>query len=293
MSISRCGVRLTRHHNHSCTLDQGPHILKFLHRAGMDLVPPALTPSTATFFDPPTDLTPVDKTRFLSVNGNLVFLLPIRHDIRKEVIHLCSRNSNPVQSDLSKQTHVLRYLKSCPDLGPTFCTDPTAYPDGVTISAAADSSHACHADGRSHSAYIIRIGLNTAPFVTHSAPETSAIALSPCEAEYLALGRCAQHVLYFRQFASDIGFPQNKPTVILEDNQPAINLTIAPEITRKSRHIALKEHYVRWLFKSKQIAPQFVGTNDMLADGLTKSLSPSKFLWFRKELFNSPISTTS
>jgi hypothetical protein len=283
-----CGVRLTRHHDHSCTLDQGPHITKFLHRAGMDLVPPALTPSTATFFDTPTDLTPVDKTRFLSVNGNLVFLLSIRHDIRKEVIHLCSRNSNPVQSDLTKQTHVLRYLKSCPDLGPTFSTNPSHYPNGVTITAAADSSHACHADGRSHSAYLIRIGHNTAPFVTHSASETSAIALSPCEAEYLALGRCAQQVLYFRQFAADIGFPQNNPTVILEDNQPAINLTTAPEITRKSRHIALKEHYIRWLFKSKQIAPQFVGTNDMLADGLTKSLAPSKFLCFRKELFNSP-----
>ena len=56
------------------------------------------------------------------------------------------------------------------------------------------------------------------------------------------------------------------PTVILEDNQPAINLTTAPQITRKSRHIALKEHYIRWLYQSKQISPKFIGTNDMLAD---------------------------
>ena len=160
----------------------------------MDLDPPALTPSTATFFDQPTDLRPVDKTRFLSINGNLVLILPIRNGIRKELIYLCSPNSNPVQSDLTKQTHVLCYLKSCPDLGSTFSTNPTAYPDGVTITAAPDPSYACHADGRSHSAYMIRIGHNTAPFITHSASETSAIALSPCEAEYLALGQCAQHV---------------------------------------------------------------------------------------------------
>lgn len=285
-STGVCGVRLTRHPDHSCTLDQGPHIRKFLHRAGMDLVPAALTPSSSDLFDPPTDLTPVDKTRFLSVNGNLVFLLPIRHDIRKEVVYLCSRNSAPTQSDLTKQIHLLRYLKGCPDLGPTFSTNPAAYPTGVTITAAADSSHACHANGRSHSAYLIQIGSQTAPFVTHSAPEASAIALSPCEAEYLALGRCAQQVLYFRQFAADIGFPQNNPTVILEDNKPAINLTVAPQITRKSRHIALKEHYIRWLYKTKQIIPSFVGTNDMIADGLTKSLAPSKFLWFRKHLFD-------
>lgn len=282
-----CGVRLTRHTNHSCTLDQGPHITKFLHRAGMDLVPPSLTPSTASLFDPPTDITPVDKTKFLRINGNLVFLLPIRHDIRKEVVHLCSRNSAPTQSDLTKQIHLLRYLKGCPNLGPTFSAEPSHYPDGVTITAAADSSHACHSNGHSHYAHIIRIGNHSAPFVVHSAAETSSVALSPCEAEYLALGRCAQHVQYYRHFAADLGFPQNNPTIILEDNQPAINLTVAPQVTRKSRHIALKMHYIRFLFKSKQISPKYVGTNDMIADGLTKSLPPTKFLWFRAQLLNS------
>ena len=292
-STGVCGVRLTRNPDHSCTLDQGSHIKKFLHNAGMDLVPPALTPSTTNFFDSPTDTTLVDKTRFMRINGTLVFLLPIRHDIRKEVIHLCTRNSAPTQSDLTKQIHLLRYLKGCPDIGPTFSTRSSAFPDGVTIQAAADSSHACHPDGHSHSAHIIQIGTTNAPFAVHSAAETSGIALSPCEAEYLALGRCAKDVTYYRQFAADIGFPQQNPTTILEDNQPAINLTTTPQITRRSRHIALKSHYVRWLFQTKQIIPRHIGTHDMIADGLTKSLSPSKFLWFRSHLLNSPAATSS
>ena len=107
-------------------------------------------------------------------------------------------------------------------------------------------------------------------------------------AEYFALGRCAKDVTFFRQFAADLGFPQTSPTVILEDNQPAINLTTAHQITRKSRHIALKSHYIRWLYKAKQIVPQHIGTHDMIADGLTKSLTPSKFLWFRSKLLNTP-----
>ena len=155
-STGVCGVRLTRHSNHSCT--PTTHITQFLHRAGMDLVPPSLTPSTTDLFNPPTDLTPVDKSRFLSVNGNLVFLLPIRHDIHKEVVNLCSRNSAPTQSDLSKQIHLLRYLKGCPNLGPTFSADPSHYLNGVTITAAADSSHAYHTNDHSHSAYLIKIG---------------------------------------------------------------------------------------------------------------------------------------
>ena len=79
------------------------------------------------------------------------------------------------------------------------------------IAAVADSSHTCHANSRSHSAYLIEIGTQAAPFATHSVSETSAIALSPCEAEYPALGRCAQQVLYSRQFAADIGFPRINP----------------------------------------------------------------------------------
>ena len=290
-STGVCGVRLTRHADHSCTLDQGAHILKFLHQSGMDLVPPALTPSTPHFFDPPSDITPVDRTRFMRINGTLVFLLPIRHDIRKEVVHLCTRNSNPTRSDLTKQTHLLRYLKSCPDLGPTFSSNPATFKSGVTIYAAADSSHACHPDGHSHSAYTIQIGTTNAPFVVHSSAETAGIALSPCEAEYLALGRCAKDVTFFRQFASDLGFPQHSPTTILEDNQPAINLTTASQVTRRSRHIALKSHYVRYLYKTKQIAPKHIGTHDMIADGLTKTLSPSQFLWFRSKLLNTHSAT--
>ena len=73
-STGVCSIRLTRHPDHSCTFDQGPHVKKFLHNAVMDLVPPALTPSTPTFFESPSDTTSVDKTRLMR-NGTFVFLL--------------------------------------------------------------------------------------------------------------------------------------------------------------------------------------------------------------------------
>ena len=287
-STGVCGVRLTRHSDHSCTLDQGDHIRKFLHRAGMDMVPAALTPSSSDLFNPPTNTTPVNQTQFLRINGSLVFLLPIRHDIRKEVVFLCSRNSNPTVSDLAKQTRLLRYLKGCPDLGPTFSSNSSSHTSGVTIYAAADSSHACHSNGRSQTAYTIQIGNSNAPFLAHSSAEASGVALSPCEAEYIALGRCAKDVMYFRQFAADLGFTQHDPTIILEDNMLAINLTTVPQVTWKSRHIAIRHHYLRWLYQSRKILPTHQGTNDIIPDGLTKSLTPTKFLWFRSQLLNLP-----
>ena len=254
----------------------------------MDLVPVALTPSGPDLFDPPTDNTLVDQTQFLRTNGSLVFLLPIRHDIRKEVVFLCSRNSSPTVSDLTKQTRLLRYLKGCPDIGPTFSSSTSSHPHGVTILAAADSSHACHTDGRSQTAYTIQIGNHNAPFLAHSTAEPSGVALSPCEAEYIALGRCAKDGTFYRQFAKRSRLSSNTTNNNPRRQSTRNKFNSAPQITRKSRHIAIRHHYLRWLYQTKQISPKHQGTNDLIPDGLTKSLPPTKFLWFRSQLLNIP-----
>ena len=284
-----CGVNLTRHANHSVTLDMELYITgTLLPKCGMDNVPPALTPSMTDFFDPPTDLTAFDATTFQSANGELIHLLPIRHDIRKEVVHLCTRNSQPTISDRQKQIHLLRYLKGCPSLGVTYSANPTHFPEGVVITGAADTSHACHAfDGKSHTAYILCIGTENAPFSSYSSAEPSGISGSPCESEYMGLSRCAQSVMFFRQFAISLGYPQPQPTVLYEDNQSAINLTVTPELPRRSRHILQRHHVLRFLYATHQIKPTHQGTHDIIPDGMTKTLGPAAFLYFRHRLMRS------
>ena len=126
-----CGVILTRHSDHSVTLDMGKYILKsLLPKCGMDHVPAALTPSLAGFFDPPIDNTLFDPITFQSANGCLIYLLPIRHDIRQEIVYLCSLNSKPTVSCRTKQIQVLRYLKGCPYLGVTYSANLLNFPDG-------------------------------------------------------------------------------------------------------------------------------------------------------------------
>ena len=228
------------------------------------------------------DTTPVSPLQYQSNQGSLVFLLPIRHDIKKEAVFLCSKNSNPTRSDQLHQTHLLRYLKGTAYLGPTYSANPLHFPNGVQVTSEAKSSHACHTDGSSHSVYLFRIGNVNAPFFTFSAKESTTLAASPHEAEYITLGRCAKTCVYFRQFATDLGFPQTEPTPIKEDNIPAIFLAI----TRKSRHIFIKHHYIRWLWQNKIINPIYANTHDVIADGMTKYQSPAPFLYFRSKLLN-------
>ena len=284
-----CGVRLTRHPNHDITLDMSNHIVKsVLPKCGMDKVPPSLTPSLPGFFDAPTDATPANIKEFQSANGCLIHLLPIRYDIRKEVIHLCSRNQAPTASDRSKQIQVLRYLKGSPHLGITFSADYSHFPSGVTITGSSDSSHACHTtDGKSHSAHIISVGFDNAPFLAYSSAEPANISVSPCESEYVALSRLSLSVIFFRKFATSLGYPQDKPSILKQDNKSSISLVTAPELPRRSRHILQRHHIIRSLYLANQILPVFEGTHELIPDGLTKTLGPSAFLYFRSKLMRS------
>lgn len=291
-SQGTCGQVQVINSDGSITLHWGPYIRKMLTRIGMDDVPAALSPDIKGLFDISATcpkLSPSRRAEFRTVNGELIHLLA-RHDIKKVVTWLLTRGESPDESDYLKQLQLLRYLKGTPDLGPTFSSDPTDYPAGVEVHSSCDCAHNVHPEGQSHSASTHTVGrpfANTAPFLSYSAAEKG-ISLSPCEGEYVTASKTAKSLVHFRQFARDLGFPQNKPSVMLQDNASSINLTTAPLVPSKSRHIALKHHHIRWLHKTHEIKPTHQGTNDVIPDALTKHVGPSRFLYFRKKILQTP-----
>jgi len=292
-SRGTCGQVQVTNDDHSITIHSGPYITKMLTRIGMDLVPPALSPSMSGLFDPSVDttlLSPAATAEFRTTNGELIHLLPHRHDIKMVVTHLLTLGAAPDNGAYLKQLHLLRYLKSSVTLGPTFSANPSNFPNGVELHSASDCAHNVHPEGHSHGAFILtvgKVGATTAPFLSFSAAERG-VSLSPSEGEYVTLSQTAKALLHYRQFAEDLGFPQPNPSVMLEDNSSSINLTTAPLIPSKSRHIALKHHYVRWAFKTKQITPRHQGSVDIVPDALTKHVGPSRYLYFRKQIFHPP-----
>ena len=93
--------------------------------------------------------------------------------------------------------------------------------------------------------------------------------------------------VHYRQYAKDLGHPQTRPTIMLTDNASAIKLTEAPLVPTKSNHISLKIHHIRHLHKTNQIRLVHQGTCDIITDGMTKHVGPSRFLWCRDKLFTS------
>jgi len=281
-SLGVCSVRVTRYPNHSVKLDVGPYIQKCLTKWGMDKVPPSLTPSLPGLFAAPRDNTLTDRHDFQVVNGGLIHLLPIRGDVALEVGYLCSRNQAPTVSDRLKQIHLLRYLKGHPDVGPVF----SAEPGPIEIVGSSDASHGVHTDGSSHTGLTLSIGSNNAAFCTGSLAERSTVSPDAMTAEYKGLGRLAKKVIYYRQLLHELGFPQTQPSTLQSDSQSGINLVVAPQVTRKSRHIFIQHHFIRSLFQGGHIKPVHVGTNDITSDMLTKQVSTNKFFYGRSKLFN-------
>lgn len=293
-SQGMCGTQYTYNEDGSISLGYGKYIRRILDRVGMQDQEPTLTPSLTTFFDPPENPTPAsaaEHKEFQKINGELIFIIGIRHDIRMETVALCKANSHPTKTDIAKQRHLLRYLSGCPDLSITLSANPADHPNGVEIHTSSDSAHNTDSTtGGSHSAFTITVGApgaKTSPFLAHSATDTTggSTPLSPMESEYVTLSLTAKSLAHYRQFAEDLGFPQRNPSIMLEDNDSAIKLANSPQIPAKSRHINLKFHHIRREIQRNQVQPRHQGTQDIVADGMTKVTSPSRFLYNRSKLF--------
>ena len=98
------------------------------------------------------------------------------------------------------------------------------------------------------------------------------VALSTCEAEYVAVATAACQVVWLRQLLGELTGVEAHPPALMVDNQPAIALTKNLVLHDRSKHIDVKFHFLRDCVDGGQIVIEFVETGRQLADVLTKSL---------------------
>ena len=90
----------------------------------------------------------------------------------------------------------------------------------------------------------------------------------------MAIGDALQETLYLRQLLSEFG-PQyiTGPTTIFNDNQGAVKIGQEVAFHRRTRHIDAREHSIREHVQRGTITLQYLPTNEMIADMLTKPLT--------------------
>ncbi|GJZ50466.1 putative ribonuclease H-like domain-containing protein [Tanacetum coccineum] len=110
------------------------------------------------------------------------------------------------------------------------------------------------------------------------------VATSTTEAEYVAAASCCGQVLWIQNQMLDYGF-NFMNTKIYIDNESTICIVKNPVYHSKTKHIAIRHHFIRDAYEKKLIQVLKIHTDDNVADLLTKAFDLSRGLKeFRESL---------
>ena len=276
MEIRRC--RTTR----TVRITQTAYLKKVLSRFGMAKCASAPTPMVVgnQLQEELVDQAPPDVVRlYQSMVGSVMYaMIQTRPDICFAVTILSRFNRNPNAKHIAAIKRVLRYLKGTLDYGITYGTSSGL--EGFTDADWASDQET----RRSLGAYVFL--LYGGP-VSWSSKRQQSIALSSCEAEYMAQTQAAKEAIWLTRLFSELdvglGLPK-APVLIKADNQGAIALASDPRFHSRTKHIDIQWHFVRDQVETGAVEFQWVRTSEMVADGLTKALTNEKFATFIRQI---------
>lgn len=103
------------------------------------------------------------------------------------------------------------------------------------------------------------------------------VALSSCEAEYIAATTAACQGIWLARLLAEL--QDKKPGVInlKIDSQSAIQQSKNPGFHDRSKHIDVRYHFIRECVEENKVTVESIGTKDQLADILTKALGREQF----------------
>ncbi len=156
--------------------------------------------------------------------------LATRPDLSFAVSLLSRFQVNPGLKHWKALLHVIGYVKNTIDYGITYSQDTD-----LTPLAYADADYGgCWDTRRSTSGFIF---LMAGGVVTWSSKRQATVALSTVEAEYVAMSRCAQQMVWMRTWLDEIKVEHHLPGVIKGDSRGALALAKNMKDHGKVKHI--------------------------------------------------------
>ncbi|PKU64457.1 Retrovirus-related Pol polyprotein from transposon TNT 1-94 [Dendrobium catenatum] len=239
-------------------LSQTDYIDKVLNRFGMKDCVPGDTP---------------DKIPYASAVGSLMYAqVCTRPDIAYIVGMLGRYLSNPGMDHWKAVKRVMRYLKRTRDFMLTYQRS-----DHLEIVGYSDSDFAgCLDSRRSTSGYIFMLAGGA---ISWKSVKQTLIASSTMEAEFIACYEASNQGIWLGNFITGLHIVDGieRPLKINCDNKAAELYSKNNRSSSKSKNIDINFLVVKERVQSSQISIEHITTNFMIANPLTKELSPKVF----------------
>jgi hypothetical protein len=110
------------------------------------------------------------------------------------------------------------------------------------------------------------------------------VALSSCEAEYIATTTAATQALWLSRMLTELLGKKVDVVELKVDSKFALALAKNPVFHERNKHICIKYHFIRDCLEDGSIKASHIATTDQLADILTESPEKSKFQEMRERI---------
>ena len=215
------------------TMDQTHYLKKILSRYNMENCKPKATPSEQKL-NFSSDLEITNVTKYREMIGSLIYAMTCtRPDLCWIVTKLSQYLDKPTSEHHTAVKHVLRYIRGTLDYKLYFGKTS----DNLRLIGYADADWGTSDDRKSTTGYCFKIGNN---IISWRSKKQQTVALSSCEAEYMALASATQEALFLMKVLKDM---DNKSiyetTTLYGDNQGALALSKNPVDHQHSRILTL------------------------------------------------------
>jgi len=237
---------------------------------------------------------------YASAVGMLMYLAGNAHPEIQFSVHQCARFTHaPRKTHAQAVLRIARYLQGI-----------LKYQQGVTFHRSTSTQLNCYVDAdfaglwtyeddqdpicvRSQTGYVMTLGDCPLHWTSKLQTET---ALSTTESEYIAMAQALRDLIPLRRMYDEVNsffkFSSDSILVkstIFEANNGAIATATSPKMTPRTKHIAVKYHFVKEYFSTRCKTPhpfklEKIDTKLQKADIFTKGLPAETFLNLRKIL---------
>lgn len=267
------GIHINKTHD-VIELSQQKYIDDVLKRFDMLNCKTAKTPGevneklSARMVNEGNDLT--GKVPYQELVGSLLYIAQItRPDIAFCVNNVSRFNSKHSIEHWEAVLRILRYLKNTSNYVLRFKKD-----EKRDVFAFSDADYASEIDKRrSCTGFVVKMA--GAAISWHSKRQ-EIVAVSSTEAEYIALSTTVKEMLWVAQFVREVSNINIQPANIFCDNTSTIKLATSDAYRERTKHIDVRYHHIRDAVEKGKITVEFISTNDMVADALTKALNGTK-----------------